>query len=79
MDRKVIARWEVQTKIQGERGWSQRKSHVAAKEERCQQQLKEKDVRTEVMPRLYGHTQISRNGLIYKRGLANNKPRPLAK
>ena len=39
--------------------------HVATRRERCQQQPKEKDARTEVMPQPCGDTQISRNWLIY--------------
>lgn len=53
---------------------------LTAQEERCHQQPKAKDARTEVMPWSCDNTQISRNRLIYKREkeLASKTTKPLA-
>lgn len=49
----------------GEGGQGQEECEPAA-QEKCQQQMREKDARTEVMPWLRGDIHIIRHELIYK-------------
>lgn len=54
--------------------WADRQTKCShpRKEMPATQQPKEKDARIEITSQSWGNTQISRNGLIYKRELASN-------